>query len=190
VEEGMCRAWLAPNQRHVVAAKCWKLLLERQQLSRAEKDSKYIQKCCEQVMHELQTLCSTQVLGFVMDSASANRKALLNMLNDYPKLMNLPCLAHALSLLIKDLAKYLPWVESAYATAVTVSNALATEAIKHMLQQSMLAQTSKTVFSIATHSESRFGSQHIVLRTVMRALQPLKKIVAKDSLRSCCGTAE
>jgi hypothetical protein len=144
------------------------------------KDSQYIQQCCEAVMHELKTLSGTRVLGFVMDSASANRTALSNLLMDHPQLINLPCMSHSLSLLLKDLAKCFPWVESIYAAAVTVSNALASEAIKYMLQQSMLAQPSKVVFPIASHSESRFGSQHIVLRTVMRALQPLKEMVAKD----------
>jgi hypothetical protein len=95
--------------------------------------------------------------------------------------MNLPCIAHALSLLVKDLAKHFAWVDETYSAAVAVSNAQATEAIKHLLHQSMLAQPSKTVFSIASHSESRFGSRHIVLRTVMRALQPLKEMVARDA---------
>jgi hypothetical protein len=145
------------------------------------KNAEYIKQCCEEVMQELRTACGAKVLGFVMDSASANRAALTELVKAHPELINLPCISHALSLLLKDLAKHFSWVAEVYAAAVTVSNAQATESIKHMLHQSMLAQPSKTIFSIATHCDTRFGSHHIVLRTVMRALQPLKEMAAKDA---------
>jgi hypothetical protein len=145
------------------------------------KDSQYIKRCCVEVMDELRTAADLNVLGFVMDSASANRSALSLLQHDFPQLVNLPCISHALALLLKDLAKHFGWIQATYEAAVAVSNAQATEAIHHMLQQSMLEQPSKVIFSIASHSDSRFGSRHVVLRTVMRALQPLKEMVAKDA---------
>jgi hypothetical protein len=145
------------------------------------KDSQYIKRCCVDLMEELRTATGVNVLGFVMDSASANRSALSLLQHDFPKLVNLPCISHALALLLKDMAKHFGWIQATYEAAVAVSNAQQTEAISHMLQESMRAQPSKTVFSIASHSETRFGSRHIVLRTVMRALQPLKEMVAKEA---------
>jgi hypothetical protein len=143
------------------------------------KDSQYIKQCCVDLMGELRTSATgVHVLGFVMDSASANRSALSLLQHDFPKLVNLPCISHALALLLKDMAKHFGWIQATYDAGVAVSNAQQTEAISHMLQQSMRAQPSKTAFSIASHSETRFGSRHIVLRTVMRALQPLKEMVA------------
>jgi hypothetical protein len=142
------------------------------------KDTQYISTHCEQIMEELSGVASVRVLGFVMDSASANRSALQKLQDAHPHLINLGCLSHSLSLLIKDLAKCFGWIDRVYNEAIAVSNAQATEAIHFMLQQAMLAQPKQTVFSIATHTDTRFGSRHLVLRTVMKAMPALKAMAA------------
>jgi hypothetical protein len=99
-----------------------------------------------------------------MNSASANRSALSLLQHAFPELVNLPCISHTRALLMKDLEKHFEkhWIQATYKATVALSNAQATEAINHMLQQSMLVQPSKTIFSIALHSESRLGLRHIV----------------------------
>jgi hypothetical protein len=85
-----------------------------------------------------------------MDSAAANRSALKQLLEVHPKLLALACISHALSLLIKDLAKSLHWVEQAYKDGVLVSNAVSTETVKGLLKEAQLNQSEKFVSSLHT----------------------------------------
>jgi hypothetical protein len=60
-----------------------------------------------------------------------------------PKLINLGCLEHSLSLLIKDVSKCLPWVGDCYRDAVQFSNAVTTEAIRALFNEAHLHQPDK-----------------------------------------------
>ena len=74
------------------------------------KTGQYIADACTDVMDEIRSHApAVSVSGFIMDSASANRSAMANLdeshtyTEQYGPLVNLQCLSHTLSFLLKDL---------------------------------------------------------------------------------------
>jgi hypothetical protein len=68
------------------------------------------------------------------------------------------CASHTLSLLIKEFTKACSWVSKVYVDSVAISTV------------------------IATFCETRFGSNHLVLRSVLKVICPLRTMCAMDEL--------
>jgi hypothetical protein len=94
-------------------------------------------------------------------------------------LVNLQCLSHSHSLLLKDLHKRVDWVHSVYEDVLFVSAAISnTEAFRDIFAHEV-ASHGGTSSSTAAHCETRFGSKYIVLRSVLDQ---------EASLVSMCGS--
>jgi hAT family C-terminal dimerisation region len=161
----------------------------------AVKDAVWIAQQCKDVIHDLHHVSeSTRVCGFIMDSASANRKAyeeLLEATKDMTvcdedhegglgPLVLLQCASHTLSLLIRDITQHFGWVHDVYTNAVMLSKALNNnERIHDCYRRACIAQN-VTPVSIDKHCETRFGSYHFVLRSVVKVISPLKHMCASD----------
>jgi hypothetical protein len=72
-------------------------------------------------------------------------------------------------------------VQACYTDAVAVSNAVPTEAIRALFHEAQLLQADKKVRVIPSHCETRFGSQHLVLRKVLEV---------QHALRGMCATSK
>jgi hypothetical protein len=104
------------------------------------KTADWIKQCCMEVVNEVLDSTGASVSGFVMDSASANRSAMANLDADpsVGPLVNLPCVSHTLSLLLKDLSKQLEWVKDVYDIAVKISACCSnSDIVKHLLKTSL-----------------------------------------------------
>jgi hypothetical protein len=142
-----------------------------------------------------------------MDSASANRKAFQEMQKDCEDhkmflaterepsvgsqseriedqtlgpLILLQCASHTLSLLMKDIVSHFCWVKDVYDSAITVSKAINNnERINDMYICACKEQdVAPTV--IQSHVETRFGSYHFVLRSVLKGIATLKSLCTCD----------
>jgi hypothetical protein len=104
------------------------------------KTADWIKHCCVEVISEVQESTGATVSGFVMDSASANRAAMAKLEADdtLGALVNLPCISHTLSLLLKDISKQLKWVKDVYDIAVKISTCCSnSDKVKHLLKISL-----------------------------------------------------
>jgi Protein of unknown function (DUF 659) len=110
------------------------------QITNAEgnvKTAEWIKQLCVDIISEVTEATGASVAGFVMDSASANRSALAKLEADpeLGPLVNLPCVAHTLSLLLKDISKHLQWVTDVYDIGVKISTCCSnSDAVKHLLK--------------------------------------------------------
>jgi hypothetical protein len=169
----------------------------------AIKDYAWIVKQCKAVISELRTVApDTHVIGFVMDSAAANRKAYKAMheegklhfpgtdMDVLPPLILLQCASHTLSLLMKDIAKKFSWVRDVYNSAVSVSKALGNnERIFNFYVGACAADNVKPRV-VASHCETRFGSQHLVLRSVVNVMPQLRKMCTSDGFEEFARSNE
>lgn len=152
------------------------------------KSGEWIAQQCREVMDDVCSVSpNTSVIGFVMDSAAANRKAYTLMQeactaseSPLPPLILLPCASHTLSLLLKDIVGNFSWVSEVYADAIEISKALRNETVFSHYMDACNAENCKPL-SVFTHSETRFGSQHLVLRSVMKVLAPVRKMCGYES---------
>jgi hypothetical protein len=76
-----------------------------------------------EVIREVQDSTGASASGFVMGSASESRAAMakLDATPSVGPLVNLPCVSHTLSLLLKHVSKQLEWVKDAYDIEVKIS---------------------------------------------------------------------
>jgi hypothetical protein len=168
------------------------------------KDHLWIKQQCKTVIVDLRTVSeNTSVIGFVMDSAAANRKAFHEMHkeceehkellttqgeqsgesqsefaegNPLGPLILLQCASHTLSLLIKDIISHFRWVKDVYESAITISKAINNN--ERINDSYILACREQDVVPtvIQSHVETRFGSHHFVLRSVLKVIAPLKAL--------------
>jgi hypothetical protein len=97
---GICIGTMASvSSVQSLAAGCFSVFWDVINAAGQTQDSQYIKRCCIDLMQELRTVTGVKVLGFVTESASANRAALSLLQQNFPQLMNLPCIAHALSVI-------------------------------------------------------------------------------------------
>lgn len=145
------------------------------------KNAEWIAADCLSVFTDIQAAMgpNAKCAGFVMDNTAANRKAMRIIETAHPHMCCIGCVSHALSLLIKDFAKRLMWLGTLYAFCVSVSNmANGVEAMKHALNTSMSALG--VIRTICSHVETRFGSQHMVLKSVRRNQDALRAWVVSS----------
>jgi hypothetical protein len=144
----------------------------------AIKDHVWIMQQCKDLITDLHSVSpSTSVIGFVMDSAAANRKAyramndesvqraLLSADSDervdlLPPMILLQCASHTLSLLLKDIAKSFCWVTKVYDSAVSISKALGNNERIYNFYVGACAEDNVKPRAIVSHCETRFGSKH------------------------------
>ena len=93
------------------------------------------------------------------------------------------CISHTLSLLMKDIAKHFPWVRGVYKQALTISKAMNKERIYAMCVDACKADQCKPL-AIITLCETRFGSNHPVMRSVQNVMGHLRTLVASDEFAS------
>jgi hypothetical protein len=117
-----------------------------------------------------------------MDSAAANRAA-MDLLDEQrqelqlPAVVKLQCCPHTLYLLLKDLYKRFEWVRNVFDAAMFISAAInSNESLRYLFKQQVLASNS-TATTLATHSETRFGSQHLVLKSCLKQIVNLVAMV-------------
>ena len=91
----------------------------------------------------------------------------MNLIEEiYPEMCCLGCVAHCLSLLIKDYAKRFVWLDVLYEVCITISNlANQSESTKAALHRAMIGSNG-VVHAICTHVEAHFGSRHFVVRDI------------------------
>jgi hypothetical protein len=150
------------------------------------KSGEYISRVCLDVMKEItEHAPGVSISGFIMESAAANRSAMCllegseELSREGVALVNLQCLSHTLSLLLKDLDKRFDWVHSVYEDVLFISASISnTEAFRDIFAHEV-AFKGGTSSSIVSHCETRFGSKYIVLRSVLDQ---------EASLVSMCGS--
>lgn len=132
------------------------------------KDAQWVAEQSALVAAEVMVDTGAEMVGYVMDSAAANRKAyeILDAGEDTPPLVYLQCASHTLSLLLKDLDKRFEWVHDSFAFALKVAQFFHTHTRMQGLLEEHLKQQSCTKTSIPTHCDTRFGSKYIVLKAV------------------------
>lgn len=140
----------------------------------------YIATQCTNLIKDLKLNCpTTTVSGFVMDSASANRSAMEVLDKDaqvHP-LVNLQCAAHMLSLLMKDIAKRFDWVSAVYKECLEISSYINGSENFRFLFEQQCTKDEDPCTTIATHCDSRFGSQYLVVTSCDRHIESLKNMV-------------
>jgi hypothetical protein len=138
------------------------------------KTGEYIGVCIQLIEEVKEHAPHVAVSGFIMDSVSANRSA-MSLLDDNEELLksngaliNLQCISHTISLLLKDLDKRFDWVHVVYEEALFVSTVISnTEAYRDLFSNEVTQKGGQSM-SIATHCETRFGSKYIVLQSVLQ----------------------
>jgi hAT family C-terminal dimerisation region len=180
------------------------------------KDHLWIMQQCKDVIADLGTISEhTSVIGFVMDSASANRRAYQEMhkeceehkklqasRDDHPTesssedaadtslgpLILLQCASHTLSLLIKDITVRFGWVKEVYDSAISISKAVNnTERINDQYIRACQDLNVKPTV-LQSHVETRFGSYHFVLRSILDVIAPLKSMCNSDEFEALAKT--
>jgi hypothetical protein len=145
------------------------------------KDHLWIKEQCKEAASAVQTISrSTTVVEFIMDSAAAKRKAyqvlqkecqddasVSDDRNPMGPFILLQCASHTLSLLIKDITKAYSWVSKVYVDSVAISKAVNNNERVHVLYVQACVAKECTPTVIATSCETRFGSNHLVLRSVL-----------------------
>lgn len=153
------------------------------------KDATWIKDQCLAVAEDIQQKADATVSGYVMDSASANRSAMQKLEEEVGPLINLPCVSHTLSLLLKDIEKRFGWVAQMYKVAVDASSAINnSEKLTAMLAAAGLSTNRHKESYIASHCETRFGSKHFVLRSVVAAKDAFFKLFAEPDFREMART--
>jgi hypothetical protein len=98
---------------------------------------------------------------------------LLDADEDLPPLVCLQCASHALSLLLRDLSKRFEWVRAVYADALFIASTInSTESMRHLFEMEVLKSGGRAC-SIATHCDTRFGSQYIVALSISKHIDSL-----------------
>jgi hypothetical protein len=144
------------------------------------KSGTYIAGVCKSLLAEIKEHApSTAVSGFVMDSASANRTAMAELDKDaeVPPMVNLPCAAHTLSLLMKDIAKRFSWVEDLFSSVIFISSSINGSEKMRFLFERQCIQDGGACCTLASHCDTRFGSKYIVFSSVERRLDSLVVMV-------------
>jgi hAT family C-terminal dimerisation region/Protein of unknown function (DUF 659) len=150
------------------------------------KTGAYIAKVCKDLIADLKQHCpNTNVAGFVMDSASANRSAMdqLDRDEDLKPMVQLQCAAHMLSLLMKDLAKRFPWVEETFAKVIYISNAVNNSEKLRSMFMNQCEKDGATYSTIPSHCDTRFGSYYMVADSVATRLDTLICWVGSPTFR-------
>lgn len=158
-----------------------------------KKDAAWIAKTCTEVYRNIQKHMGPGAVctGFIMDNTKANLKAMELLEEDFPFMMCLGCAAHSLSLLMKDFDKRLTWLHETYELCTKISNmANAVEAMKAALHDCMRSLNNNVVRSIASYTETRFGSKHFVLRDVLKNLDAMTRWVTCDAYVSRMSAAK
>jgi hypothetical protein len=107
-------------------------------------------------------------------------------------LILLQCASHSLSLLIKDIVSKFQWVKDVYEGAITVSKSINNSERVNDLYIRACREQDMAPTVIQSHVETRFGSYHFVLRSVLKVIAPLKALCTSDQfekLASSCATA-
>jgi hypothetical protein len=136
----------------------------------------YIAAVCKSLIEDLKIRCPmTNVAGFVMDIASANRSAmeLRDADGAVSPMMNLQCAAHMLSLLMKDLSKRFPWVQETFRRVLYISNTVNSSEKFRYLVQKQCEKDNVPYSTIPAHCDTRFGSHYIVANAVESRLHTL-----------------
>jgi hypothetical protein len=117
-------------------------------------------------------------LGYVLDSTATNCAAIKILQQEDPTTVVLPCIAHALSNLIKHAAKNFAWIDKAYKACCTVSGMLfATPKLRAVLQE-IQEEEYIEVRGICAHVPSRFGSRHMVMRDLLQSRTATRRLTA------------
>lgn len=149
------------------------------------KSAQYIADVCIQLMKELQRdVPYTTVVGFIMDSAAANRAAydILEGDDQLDPLVNLPCGSHTLSLLLKDLYKRFQWIRQVFDDVLFISTAInGSDQLKGIFAEVCAVNASGRAPTLQRHCETRFGSKFIVLRSVASKLDELVALAGHRS---------
>lgn len=149
------------------------------------KDADWIKQQCVEVARQIIAETSSRVVGFVMDSAAANRAAFEKMdaAGDLTPLINLPCASHTLSLLLKDLDKKVEWIQSTFEFAISVSTHINQSTILSGLFDGWRKQQGLNPVVIPSHSPTRFGSKMIVLEEVNKVFLDLMGFCTSKQFR-------
>ncbi|KAG2434867.1 hypothetical protein HXX76_007750 [Chlamydomonas incerta] len=126
---------------------------------------------------------ASNVLGVLCDNTSANLNAMQMMEEENPGMVNLGCVAHALALLIKDLAKekHASGVAKVLGNANDVANCINdSESLRAFLHQHQVEVMAKT-FAIDVHSPSRFAGIFFVLESVLRNRPAIRSMVMSEA---------
>lgn len=124
-----------------------------------------------------------RILGVVMDNTKANRGALASMKALHPQWLLLGCQAHALALLIKDLANpdRCTWTAKVYSSALMMSNVInGNEKVRAALRTKQLATPPNKAMAIATHCPTRFAIVHFIGRDLIASKAAIQSLVLDD----------
>ena len=119
-------------------------------------------------------------LGYIMDSTATNRKAMCQLRKKDPCIVVLPCVAHALSLIVKHVDKNFSWVRRVFASCCAILERLInSEKVRSVLHDHQRAVYHKKL-SIPAHAPTRFGNMVIVMHGILKCATTLRQLTASD----------
>lgn len=104
---------------------------------------------------------------------------------EHPEWIMLGCTAHALNLLIKDLASTkrgaCKWLTKVYDTAIMMSNTINNaEKVRAALDYQQMKRADGKVKAISRHTPTRFGTVHFICKDLYRERAPIRAMVLAD----------
>jgi hypothetical protein len=123
-------------------------------------------------------------LGYVMDSTATNRAAMRILQQEDRTIVVLPCIAHALSNLIKHAAKNFVWIDKVYSACCTISEKLIASPKLRTVLQEIQEEEYNEVRGICAHVPTRFGSRHMVMRDLLHSRTAIRRLAAKAEWRA------
>ena len=150
------------------------------------KDAAWVVQLHEDMAAELTEGDMDRLLGVVLDNTATNVSALRTMEQLHPRWVGLGCQAHALALLIKDLAHVkngsskFKWAATLFAQALDISNTIGGSERIRALVQSKQQELHGRVKAITSNVPTRWGTNCFVLESVLGSKEAIKAACTDD----------
>jgi hypothetical protein len=131
------------------------------------------------------TMLTIRSLVVQLPSPAQCRAAMRIIKAEHPEWILLGCSAHALNLLIKDLADSkrgaCKWLVKVYETAIMMSNTINnSDKVRAALDYQQKKRGDGNVKAISRHTPTRFGTVHFICKDLHRERGPVKAMVVAD----------
>lgn len=122
--------------------------------------------------------------GYIMDSTATNRGAMKKLQEDDPSIVVLPCISHALSLVVKHAYKFFAWVREVYDACLTISEKVNKSQKLGSELTAVQKRNDMPVRTIATHTPTRFGSRDLVRHSIVKNRTALFCLACSDEWKT------
>jgi hypothetical protein len=138
---------------------------------------------------------TSRLAGWILDNTKANWSAMQLLQEDHPEWIMRGCLAHGLSLAMKDFTVFtkgkgrnggertwgLPWAQETLSMANKIANFLNDSGPAKMMVQQYQLEVYGRKKQIVVNVPTRFASNHLVMKSILESKQALIQAVASEA---------